>query len=232
MKNKFSHITYKYIWKFENLKKKGVATLLGGITLDNYRKLVFSEAANQAELIKKSEAEKKEILEKAWNQQDLAENFKNKVDLCVNNVKDAQSQVENYSNQIKNVEQQLSSGKLELGNTIESINTNKKHYQSQLNEAKSNLSDAMQNLTDTVADHISKSDIGSFIWDLLEKYQSFLSTLSLAQHVVIFNLIGLISLLNVSFSLFSIFFGNIIIDKLNLQKRFPKLANYILLKKR
>src|ERR1700722_1131707 len=90
----------------------------------------------------------------------------------------------------------------------------------------------MENLNDVVAEYINTNDFGSFILEMIEKYQSFLGTLTLEQHIIMFNLIGLISLLYTSFSIFSILFGSKIIDLLNLQNRFPKFAKYILYKKK
>lgn len=81
-------------------------------------------------------------------------------------------------------------------------------------------------------EYLNKNDLGSLISEMIEKYQSFLSTLTLEQHVILFNLIGLISLLYISISIFSIFFGNKIIDRLNLQSHFPKLAKFILFRQK
>ena len=56
---------------------------------------------------------------------------------------------------------------------------------------------------------------------------NFLSNLTLEQTVIIVNITGCICIIISLISLFTIFYGNILIDKLNLDTRFPRVGKLI-----
>ena len=218
------------IW--ELLKKNGATIFLGGISLDSYRRQIMGQASFRQELILKSEAEKKAILEAAWNKEEISASFQTKVEISSNAATHAQLKVDQLNGKLQSVNDQLSSGKIQEGNTVESLNTLKTYYESELKNANGQLKEAVNQINDTVVEFVTKNDLGSFISETIEKYQAFLGTLTLEQQVIVFNLIGLISLLYISISLFSMLFANNIIEKLNLQSRFPRLAKYILFRQK
>jgi hypothetical protein len=62
---------------------------------------------------------------------------------------------------------------------------------------------------------------------LIERYKEFLSILSIEQVCFVINITTSLFILGCVFSIFSSHSGNYIIDKLNLDTRFPKLSKFI-----
>jgi hypothetical protein len=72
-------------------------------------------------------------------------------------------------------------------------------------------------------DDINKGSFGNYISDISD----FLSSLTFEQNVAIVNITGCIVIIVSLISLFGVFYGNILIDKLNLENSFPKIARII-----
>lgn len=87
---------------------------------------------------------------------------------------------------------------------------------------------AIKAMTDLVENFdIVKSDISDFFFNLIDNYRFFLSTLSSEQMVIVFNLLGYMLLMSTLSTIVSILIGDQIINNLNLEKNYPKLAKYI-----
>jgi hypothetical protein len=72
-----------------------------------------------------------------------------------------------------------------------------------------------------------KSDLSDLFNSLIDNYKDFLSTLTSEQMVIVFNIIGYISLLITLSSITYILLGDQIINILKLESKYPKLAKYI-----
>ena len=72
-------------------------------------------------------------------------------------------------------------------------------------------------------DDINKGSFGNYISDISD----FLSSLTFEQNVAIVNVTGCIVIIISLISLFGVFYGNILIDKLHLENKFPKIARFI-----
>ena len=83
-----------------------------------------------------------------------------------------------------------------------------------------------------IQDSINKADISSFLSDFIKNYQSFVDQLSLDQLVALFNIIGFGMLLSTLFSISTLLIGDYLIDKLQLDIKYPKISKYIKLKQR
>ena len=67
----------------------------------------------------------------------------------------------------------------------------------------------------------------NFIWDFdLNKFYSYLDTLSLHQEGALFNILVLLTMLVTLFSVLGIFFGNEIIKYFDLENKFPRLSTF------
>jgi 5'-3' exonuclease len=74
-----------------------------------------------------------------------------------------------------------------------------------------------------ILDDINKSNCGKYISDISD----FLSSLTFEQNVAIVNVTGCIVIIFSLISLFGVFYGNILMDKLHLEKSYPKIARFI-----
>jgi hypothetical protein len=85
----------------------------------------------------------------------------------------------------------------------------------------------IQSLSNTNDPNIVKSDLSELFNNFIDNYREFLSTLSSEQMVIVFNIIGYITLLFTLTSITNILIGDQLIKFLKLEIKFPKLANYI-----
>jgi hypothetical protein len=85
----------------------------------------------------------------------------------------------------------------------------------------------LQTLSNINDPNIVKSDLADLFNNLIDNYKDFLSTLTSEQTVIVFNIIGYISLLITLSSITTILLGDKIINLLKLEIRYPKLAKYI-----
>jgi hypothetical protein len=85
----------------------------------------------------------------------------------------------------------------------------------------------LQTLSNINDPNIVKSDLADLFNNLIDNYKDFLNTLTSEQTVIVFNIIGYISLLITLTSITTILLGDKIINLLKLEIRYPKLAKYI-----
>jgi hypothetical protein len=69
-----------------------------------------------------------------------------------------------------------------------------------------------------------------FFTDLITKYKEFLANLSLYELCLVINITSSLFILGCLVSIFFSFYGNVLITKLNLVEKYPKLANLIKLR--
>ena len=67
---------------------------------------------------------------------------------------------------------------------------------------------------------------------ILDNFNHYLSTLNLEQSLAITNLFGIFIILVTLISIIFIFYGNIILNYFNLEDRYPKIANIIILRRK
>lgn len=78
----------------------------------------------------------------------------------------------------------------------------------------------------------SKNYIGDIkLGELYQDFQAYTSTLSLQELAILFNLSGIIFIMGCLLSIIFTFYGDLILNKLNLEKKFPKLAGLIKLRR-
>ena len=70
------------------------------------------------------------------------------------------------------------------------------------------------------------------ILKLIEDFQVFLNSLSTAQLCILIDMLGIIVIILCLITIIFSFYGNIIVDKLALEAKFPRLASYIRLRKK
>ena len=90
----------------------------------------------------------------------------------------------------------------------------------------------MNELCKYINDNVKKSDTFDWFNDLIEKYQSFLNNLSLDQIVALFNIICEIMILMALTSICILLIGDFLINKFNLDTRYPRLSKYIRMKEK
>ena len=122
----------------------------------------------------------------------------------------------------------LNDGNLTSSENAENINLMKTYYSNELEK----VAKVKYTYVKEIQDSINKADISSFLSDFIKNYQSFVDQLSLDQLVALFNIIGFGMLLSTLFSISTLLIGDYLIDKLQLDIKYPKISKYIKLKQR
>lgn len=88
-----------------------------------------------------------------------------------------------------------------------SINFDLRRHQEEVIKAQETLNNNSKDLFE-YTESINKKELFDWIWDLIENYKVFLDATTLDQKVALVNLIGYITLLNTSITIFLILVGN------------------------
>ena len=209
-----------YIWQT-------AISILGNITIDSYRRQIFSlqQEINNIKIIFKEEFVSFIMQQYSWGDRLVNAKFKMILEPITVKIKEAYPQISDIISIINNLEIKLISGdylKNEKINLMKNYLNNEKW---QLDNTKNS-----NNYVNEIQDSINRSDIFSFFFDFLEWYRNFVDQLNLEQLVAIFNLIGYGTLLSILISISIILLGDYLIDKLKLDIKYPKFAKYIKIK--
>ena len=85
----------------------------------------------------------------------------------------------------------------------------------------------MQTISTTNDPNIVKSSFFDLFYNLTDSYRDYLSVLTSEQLVILFNLIGYVSLTMIMTSITILLIGDHLIKIFNLETKYPKLADYI-----
>lgn len=73
---------------------------------------------------------------------------------------------------------------------------------------------------------------GDNVWELFEKLNEWLITISPQENLALVNLSGILFIMLTLFSIIMIFYGNKFLDYFQLEKRLPKIAKLIILRRK
>ena len=221
---------------FANIVKKNLFnTVVSLVTLDFYCRLIRTD-------IEKSIAQRAPIIAKTVPENNYDLNLSIAVEET-NIIKKLEGYGGRKELREKSIEKDFLSeltGQLETknykpGNTIESLQTKEKYPNEELNRINNDQLIDNKNQAQDIQEFLNKlnkNDFFDYINQLFEKYQEFLNTLTSDQIVIIFNLIGYFWLINIVTNLTIIIMGDYLIERFNLEKRLPKIAKIIAIRKK
>jgi hypothetical protein len=138
-----------------------------------------------------------------------------------------ESEISRVKSVLDNIDFQLNTKNFNIGENMETLNNKQKYYSDELNNLIIKKDSNVNELLDKINSIINKSDISSYLSDIVEKYQSILSNLNLDQMVALFNIFGFFMILVTIFNLTTVLIGDYLIDNLKLENKYPKLTKYI-----
>lgn len=94
-------------------------------------------------------------------------------------------------------------------------------------EAKSKIADTILAEAKEFSSEYTRNDLSGLIDSFLEWYKSYISTLNVEQLICLSNIIGLVWIIYILNGIVFTYYGNRLINYLDLEKRFPKLSNII-----
>ena len=209
------------------IKKKTVApAILGGITIDTYRRTIGAHSQELSKL----ELDKNEVIQKIqtelWSDKVVNSEFKTKLEASSSRLTEVEENIQTLKNNLDVVNSKLSNNNLDIGETKEFLVTNQTYLNSELNKLEATKNSSVKGLQDI----INNSDISSYISDFLDNFRKFVDLLNLEQLVALFNIIGYVTILFTLFSITTLLIGDYLIDNFKLEIRFPKLAKLIRIK--
>ena len=154
--------------------------------------------------------------------------LKTKIEASSSRIVEVNQEISTVKNKINDLNNKLNDGNLTSSENAENINLMKTYYSNELEK----LAKVKDTYVKEIQDSINKADISSFLSDFIKNYQSFVDQLSLDQLVALFNIIGFGMLLSTLFSISTLLIGDYLIDKLQLEIKYPKISKYIKLKQR
>ena len=122
---------------------------------------------------------------------------------------------------------QLSTENYNTGLTKEMLTKNLTYHKAELDNLIIKKNAEISKLTDLIGEGTDKSSIFGNIEEYLEWYKDFVSSLAPDQLVALVNIFGYFLLLTTLYNMAIIQIGNNLINKWNLEKKYPKLSKYI-----
>lgn len=163
-----------------------------------------------------------------WGEIMVNTDLKTKLEASSSRIVEVDQEFSTVKTKINDLNNKLNDGNLTSSENAENINLMKTYYSNELEK----LAKVKDTYVKEIQDSINKADISSFLSDFIKNYQSFVDQLSLDQLVALFNIIGFGMLLSTLFSISTLLIGDYLIDKLQLDIKYPKISKYIKLKQR
>jgi len=218
--------------KLLNVLKNYVApTILGAITIDSYRRQVFSHTKEIIEIKNTNKQKIEELQQELWGEKTVNDEFKLKLQTNSKKILDIDTDITDKQNQLSEINVKLSNKNYESSESIETLNKSKEYITNELSKLDISKSEQLKELQNSI-DSVNKSDIFSSISDLIEKYQSILNNLSLEQLVALFNIICNFMFLTTLTSIGILLVGDYLIKNLNLETKYPKIYKFIKIKEK
>jgi len=165
-------------------------------------------------------------------EQSVSSDFKLTLEAASTRIEELDNEIYKVKSVLNNIDLQLNTKNFYIGENLETLNNKQKYYSEELNNLIVKKDSNVNELLEKINSSINKSDVSSFLSDMIEKYNSILNTLSLEQMVALFNIFGFFMVLVTIFNLSTVLIGDYLIDRLKLEDKFPKLSKYIRIKQR
>lgn len=205
------------------LHKYVAPAVLGAITVDSYKRQVYSHQQEISDITKISTEAINKMQQELWGEKFASSTFKTKLQANSCRIDEVEQVITDVKDQINALSQKLNNNNLPSHETADNINLMKTYLCQELQKLESTKTNYVKELQET----INKSDIFGFFSDFIEKYKTFIDHLSLEQLVALFNIIGYSMILLTLISITTLLIGDYLIEKLKLDIKYPKLAKYI-----
>jgi hypothetical protein len=238
----------------EFLKKNFVSGLVTAITVDSYRRTVYSHERDIRVMKLKNLAEIDNLKEQHnLDKEQLTEEIKDRLNTKFQDElknKEATEEMKKdlldiskkynelqedstvLESKLTKVNSKLENGKFDKDETVESLTNLKNSYSTKLNELNEQKDIYVDKILDVINQSDTKSNVFDFLSDFIVNFQSIVDQLGLEQLVAIFNIVGfctvIVNLNNISILLI----GDYLIEKLNLEVKYPKLTKLIRIKQK
>jgi hypothetical protein len=214
--------------KYLNIMKNYFApTVLGAITIDSYRRQVLSLNKELTEVKNMTNEQLIGLQHQLQAEQSINSSCRVTLEASSPEIKVLESEISRVKSVLDNIDFQLNTKNFNIGENMETLNNKQKYYSDELNNLIIKKDSNVNELLDKINSIINKSDISSYLSDIVEKYQSILSNLNLDQMVALFNIFGFFMILVTIFNLTTVLIGDYLIDNLKLENKYPKLTKYI-----
>jgi len=210
---------------FRGLIKSVVGVSLGALTFDSWRiaKMEQKRVNHQSGL----EAEINKLTNINYDK-DIENNIlKTKIEATTGRIQESQIEIGNLVKKSKSLVDQLKQSNLDSDKKVE-LTGDLSRTMERKSELLSRVADEVKSINDTFA---TKSMIGDD-WFNITIFREFLSSLSAEQLGCLFNVIGLSLILVIINSIILIYFGNKIIEYMDLESKYPKLARFIKIRRK
>jgi len=212
------------------IKKYLAPSVLGAITINSYSRQVISLNKDLTEIKNMNKEQLIELEKQLWDEKTVNLDFRLTLEDSSSKIEELGSEIFKVKSSLNNIELQIKSKIFNIGENIESLNNKHKYCSDELSNLINKKDIHINELIEKINNNINKSDIYTFLSDMIEKYQSNISHLNLEQLVALFNIFGFIMVLITIFNISTVLIGDYLIDKFNLENKFPKLSKYIKIK--
>jgi len=214
--------------KYLNIMKNYLApTVLGAITIDSWRRQVYSHDKELLKLKNMNTEQLNGLQQQLQAEQSINSGCRVTLEASSPEIRLLESEISRVKSVLNNIDLQLNTKNFNIGENLETLNNKQKYYSEELNNLIIKKDENVNELLDKINSIVNKSDLSSYLSDMMEKYQSILSTLNLDQMVALFNIFGFFMVLVTIFNLSTVLIGDYLIDRLKLEDKFPKLSKYI-----
>ena len=202
-----------------NIVGKITGITLGVLTVDSWRIAKIEQNRANAQYKLQTELDK---LNQANLDKDLADMAKRiKIEASTGRIHESQSEIDSLIDKSNSIIKQLNKGDLN-GQQKEELLKDLSHSIERKTELINRVNNEVKDINDTF-----KNDLFEFIHDFIDWYKEFLSNQS-AEHLgCLSNIIGFTIILITLNSIIIIYYGNNIINYLNLESKYPQLAKFI-----
>lgn len=207
---------------WEVIKRYVFPTLITTMYMDSYRRQLRSDA-NHAEAAFQLAQKTNDLLKRETI---LNQVQHNKLSALVSNANEKLADVDSIQAKIDRLSTKLNNNSFGPGETMQSALSDITRYKTDLEKAQEISNKPSKEVYEYVLE-VKNSDIFGWVWDLIDRYNLFLDTLTLDQKVAIINLMGYFTLLNSALTILLILVGNHYIQLWNLEAKFPRLSNLL-----
>jgi hypothetical protein len=220
----------------EIIKRLGISGLGTGIFILSYADSLKTKAevVEYNRLKAAGDFKAAEKIENIWNNRNTV------LDIKFHTWKNLKQEETSVANQVSALNKKLANKEFTSYEREEDILFMKAHIEKKVNELIVQTEDVQQELNNLGAYYIKQSDMPGIkesdmldpLLALIEQYKNFVSVLSPEQLVALCNIIGYYTIFSTLSSICIILLGDSIINKLDLESRFPKLARFIQIRAR
>lgn len=215
----------------EILRKYVAPGVLGSITIDSYRRQVHSHNKDMLNIKNETSDNIKIMQEQLWGKKTASSEFKAKVEASSSRIDNVDQNILKCKSKLSEIDSKLKDGHFNNGENAESLNNLKTYYSEELDKYIGVKNDFIKELQDIINSN-HKSELFDWLYALIDKYQTIVDNLSLEQLVALFNIFGYIMILSTITSLSILLIGEYLIEKFNLDTKYPKLSIYIRMKQK